>query len=204
MDTKSIERKVFTSFYKDGTLDLISGLIFLFFALTVFATRLQYGDFVSVIAVFIPIIIIYYSIKLIRKKITIPRLGTIVFSKQRKKKTKSILLIPIITICIGIVIYFAYPNKPEGFLNTILFSLGFLIVFSVAAYLTSTIRLALYGVLGSAAFAAGKLLERTTEMSLVLPVLMLVVSGIAFLIGIVQLVTFIKNNPVRDIGEENE
>lgn len=204
LDVKAIERKVYTSYFSDGTLDFTVALIFLFFSLTLFTSRLEFGDLLSVIISFVPSILLYGFIIMVKKKITIPRLGTIVFNNKRKKMTIGLIGIPVLTILVGLVIYFTIPNKDEGIIRSLFFGSIFVIVFTIAAYLISTIRLSLYGGLATIAFITGKWLERGTGMTFVLPIAIFVIALIALTVGIVLLVKFIKKTKIKDIGKVDD
>jgi hypothetical protein len=203
MDMKLLEKKVYTSFYKDGTLDLKVSAFFIYFSLMIFVSRSTLDDFIGVILAIVPAILILIAVKLIKKRVTTPRMGTITFNQKRKKMIKSIVVVPALLIIIGIAVYFLLPNGNVELFRTILFGSVFFVAFSVIAYLTSTARLSIYGILGSIAFISGKLLERSIDSRYILPILMLTVSVISLFVGITMLITFIKTTPVKSLGDEN-
>jgi hypothetical protein len=204
MDIKLHEKKVYQSFHKDGTLDLIAGNVLLYFGLTLLAGRLGLSDLMGVLAAFIPAILLIATTRLIKQKITVPRMGTTVFSDQRQKKIKSIIILPLATIIIGLISYFVLPNKSTGLLTTMLFGSVFLIVYSVAAYLMSAPRLSIYGILATLAFVIGKTLEKSETFKFAMPILMLFVFTITFIVGVTMLIKFIKTHPIIDMGDHNE
>ncbi|MFC2014362.1 hypothetical protein ACFLUP_00005, partial [Chloroflexota bacterium] len=85
---KELERKVFSSYFKDGLWDIYGALMLLGFALTMVTgwdyLMLAFG-------------VLSVALLLLRRRIIVPRLGQVKFSSDRQTKTKRSILIAVVT-----------------------------------------------------------------------------------------------------------
>ncbi|HEY5729709.1 MAG TPA: hypothetical protein VIS72_06625, partial [Anaerolineales bacterium] len=146
---KSAERKAFQSTFADGLWDVFIGFFALEFAIAPLLSK-SLGDFWSS-AIFLPVFgVVYLFIRLIRKYVVAPRIGTVSFGNIRRQKLQRFSLIMLIAniviFILGIIVALNFRRLP-GFGIAGLLSLFLLAVFSFAAYGLDYARLYLYGLM---------------------------------------------------------
>jgi len=194
---KKIERKIYLKYLDDGLLELFYGfVIFLFGIGMVTDTAWIGGVFGSLtISIWIPL----------KKKITEPRMGQVIFNSQRKKGIKiqhlAFIGLGLLSFISAVGVYLLYTGehltKPEFFNTLPLLPLG--VLFSLPAFLMGAwnkiSRFLFYGVVLLLIFIAGGLLK-------IEPSYYVMASGIIILLaGSLSLIGFIRQNPLPP--EEN-
>ena len=92
MSLKELESKAFLSYQKDGLLDIVIGFILLVGVLSSTLSEQGVSDTIRILS-YVPLIIMgpalifYYG----KKKITIPRLGHVIFGPKRKRDRKKLI-----------------------------------------------------------------------------------------------------------------
>jgi len=199
INLQEIERKAFTSFFRDGLWDIYGGLILLGIGLYIMTDQLY-----TLILCFVSALILL----ILRKRIIIPRMGHVVFSAARETRTrrqKQIAMVVLTALMfLGIILFFLlYADiMPDGIHKWL--ADYFLVIFGgllaaavgIAAYMTQVFRFYIYAVLVFLAF----LLIQLVDVSFELPVT--ITGGIIALSGIVLFARFLQQYP-RDTGEES-
>lgn len=150
INLRELERRAYLSYHEDGILDVIIGFGLITAALWVLA------DMPWLIGSWIPIMTpIYIEIK---KKVTVPRLGQVEFSEQRKGKTRktmfALVVFNMILFAAGFYVWMAMDigGKPQWLLDllsnymVITGALGAIISW-VVAYITDLRRFYGYGLM---------------------------------------------------------
>lgn len=150
INLRELERRAYLSYHEDGILDVIIGFGLITAALWVLA------DMPWLIGSWIPIMTPMYI--QIKKKVTVPRLGQVEFSQQRKGKTRktvfALVAFNIIMLAAGFYVWWAWDigGKPQWLLDllsnymVITGALGAIISW-VVAYITDLRRFYGYGLM---------------------------------------------------------
>ena len=198
MGLQEIERKVFTSFFRDGLWDIYGGLILLGIGLYIMTDQL----YTLILCVVSALILLTF-----RKHIIIPRMGRVVFSVARETRTRRqkqvAMIVLTLLMFLGIILFIllSMDVMPEGIHQWL--ADYFLVVFGgllgtavgIAAYMTQVLRFYIYAVLVFVAF----LLIQVVDVSFELPVT--IAGGIIVLSGVGLFVRFLQKYP-RETGEE--
>lgn len=155
---KTLEKKAFRSFFKDGIYDVFLGLILLGLGLPFILNEFGLIDYETItMPLLIPLILnigalVFFIVG--KKYITAPRLGIVRFGKTRKRKMMHVKLLLAISVLIGVITFFLSLFKvlPVGGktgipLAAVIFGVQVLLVFSIAAYFMDFTRLYLYAFL---------------------------------------------------------
>jgi hypothetical protein len=116
IDLKNLERKAWTSFYQDGLWDIYLGLLLFVVALM---TSVLYGLEAAWLRYLIYFVLLGGAWLLFwaaRRYITIPRLGRVKFSAERRKKKARLALVMSAFVLINVLLIFltiASKNSPD-------------------------------------------------------------------------------------------
>jgi hypothetical protein len=88
LNLKEVERRVYTSTYKDGLWDIYYGLIVIFMSLFVYRPKAGYSA-LNLLLAFGGIAVSFVLFRLAKKYITAPRIGTFEPGEARKKKNRA-------------------------------------------------------------------------------------------------------------------
>ena len=185
INLKEIEKKAYTSFHQDGLIDVFAGLVFILYGIVMLTNN---APFLGLC--WLPAILIWP----LKKKITVPRMGFVVFSETRKLKLTKAGLITLIT---GIVAFLFILSvlKPGGLFayidNYAILLVGLLAAVPplAGAFFTGIKRFYLYAILFFSVFAGEQFFIGTAPFNF------LIFGIILFCIGIFVLVQFIKKYP---------
>lgn len=214
MDLQSAERKVFQTTCADGLWDILIGCIFLEFAIAPFLSG-SLGDFWSS-AIFLPFwALVYLGIRLIRKKVIEPRVGTVQFGKARKIKLRrfSIIMMIVNTLVFGLGILVAFTFNgfagnnalARSWIITSAFGFFLLAGFSLTAFLLDFPRLYLYGLLlFIAPFVGEWLYQNRGAVHHGYPIVYGVASGTMIITGLILFLRLLKNSPVIETLTEKD
>ena len=155
LNFKTLEKKAFRSFFKDGIYDVFLGLILLSLGLPMMLNEFGLINYETItMPLLIPIILNIGALAFFifgKKYITAPRLGIGRFGKTRKRKMTHVKLLLAISVLIGVITFFLSLLKilPVGGktgipLAGVIFGIQCLLVFSLAAYFMDFTRLYLY------------------------------------------------------------
>jgi len=200
---KEMDRKIFTSYFEDGLLEIFLAAFLLMFAVAPLISG-TLGDFWSSF-IFLPIWgVVYLILRLLRKRVIEPRIGSVTWGAMRKKKlrrgTAILLVINLIFLVLGIV-SFMIPVM-SGYVMSIRFSVMMLILFSAAGYMLDFNYLYFYGIVMALALPVGEWLYQNAGFSHHgFPVVFGTISSLMFILGILKFVTLVKNTPLSSEGE---
>lgn len=202
-DLKALERRTFRAANDDGLWDvLIASVVAMFAIAPILSDRL--GDFWSS-AIFIPIwIATYLSIRIIRVRVVVPRIGTVIPGPQRTRRMRrfglAMLIVNTAALIAGIAVAAAAATDRldfDGLGYPIALSVGSLVGFSLAAYATSVVRFAVYGLMLAVAPLVGEWLWRNDLAEHHgYPVAFGAVAAVILIVGIVRFTTLMRSHPV--------
>ena len=196
---KGAERKAFKFTHNDGLWDVLLGCFALMFVIAPYLST-SLGDFWSS-AVFLPFwALVYLTIGMVRKHVVKPRLGAVRFGPARKarlaKFTVVMLAVNIMSLILGFIAAWKIGSVP-GQMFSIIFGLGLLMGFSLAAYFLDFSRLYVYGLLlGLSPLVGEWLWSRGYAAHHGFPLTFGVSAGIMILVGLVLFVRLLRDNPV--------
>lgn len=216
LDIKTLEKKAFRSFFKDGIYDLFMGLILLSFGLPLILNEFGLIDYETItMPLLIPLILVVGALLFFvfgKKYITVPRLGIAHFGKTRKRKLKHAKLLLVISVLIGVVVFFLSLFKvfPVGGatgipLPFVIFGIQSLLVFSFVAYFMDFTRLYLYAFLFAISLPLTFWLKRNTELLYPSLWVFTLTTVPILVIGCVVFIQFLTQFPIRkELGIGNE
>jgi hypothetical protein len=203
---KDIERKIFSSTFQDGTLDILIGSVILMFAIAPLLSN-RLGDFWSS-AIFLPFWgMIYMVIYLIRKYWIIPRIGKVVFSRSRKLKLTKLNLALFLVLLGGFLvgIFFSYNPASSGWIIMFMFGLNVLLISSLAGYFLDLPRIYVYGFLVALAPIIGEWLYLKFKFAHHgFPIVFGIIAGTILITGFVYLLRVLSLPPASLIGVNND
>lgn len=203
---KSAERRVFQTTFSDGLWDVLIGCFILMFALAPLISD-SLGDFWSSF-IFLPFWgLIYLAIRLARKHLIAPRIGSVKFGKSRQRKMRAfnriMLVVNALALLAGILAYTNLDSLASGrwfgLVDTpiLIMSLFLIIGFSIAATLLDFPRLYLYGLLLFLAPFFGEWLYTTQGAAHHgFPITFGISAALMILTGLVLFIHTLKTNPV--------
>ena len=192
IDLKKLEKKAFTSYHEDGIIDIFAGAWILFFAIFNMCTDKPWFG-----AGMFPVYGLPFF-TLAKKKITVPRIGYVEFTKQRRS-LMYIIYIWIAAIFTFFGIMFYTDNSPSWIYALfhdypkLVFGVVVGLLFLVCAWVTRIFRFYVYSGLIIAMMVIGQVFGpdiRYEYFPLILGVLILSV-------GMVVLIQFIQTYPVE-------
>lgn len=196
---KGAERKAFRATQNDGLWDVLLGCFALMFVIAPYLST-SLGDFWSS-AVFLPFwALVYLAIGLVRKHVVKPRLGTVRFGPARRARlarfTVVMLAVNIVTLILGFVAAWKIGSVP-GQMFSIVFGMGLLTGFSLAAYFLDFSRLYVYGLLVGLSPLVGEWLwRRGYAAHHGFPLTFGISASIMILVGLALFVRLLRDNPV--------
>jgi hypothetical protein len=203
LDIKSLEKKVYRSFFEDGFWDIFVGMLLLGFSLG--WTQIIIDIFEPLDIMIISIIwntitfLIYY---LGKKFITIPRIGTVKFGQKRKarqKKLKIFLLINVLFGCIVFILtFFGLLDflVLGGSLTPLLIGLiAYTFPFTIVAYFLEFNRLYIYALMGGFSFFISDIIYSILGSPLDSIIGFGVPGGIIVVVGLIFFIKFLRKYP---------
>ncbi len=148
MDLSKIEKKSWQTFFDDGLLDILLGLLLLNFGVAPVIERVFGINYLYpyILGLFAAEAIFFVA----KKFLTVPRIGRVKFSKRRKQKKLKVSMVLILSVVLGLVVYALFAldivgNSAPFSWWIVLFCINAIVVFSVMAYFLDVPRLYLYG-----------------------------------------------------------
>lgn len=198
---KNLEKSAFRASIQDGTIEIQIGVFLLTFAIApLLSTRL--GDFWSSM-LFLPVWgLVYLILRVVRKNIIKPRMGTLSYGTYRKKRLKQfnlvMLAVNLAALVLGLVTFLRFAEL-SGWTITALFSFNILVFFSLAAFLLEFPRLYLYGILVASGPLVGEYLYRNFSFGHHgYPAVFGALSGCLIITGLVILLRIVLNHPLPE------
>ena len=203
LDIKSLEKKVYRSFFEDGFWDIFIGMLLLGFGLT--WTRIFFDIFEPLDIMLISIIwntitfLIYY---LGKKFITIPRIGIVKFGQKRKARQKKLKIFLLINVLFGCVVFiltfFGLLDflAMGGSLTPLLIGLiAYTFPFTIIAYFLEFNRLYIYALMGGFSFFLSDIIYSILGSPLDSIIGFGVPGGIIVVIGLIFFIKFLLKYP---------
>jgi hypothetical protein len=200
VDLKKIEQKIFTSYFHDGLWDIYGGMILAGFGLTMLT-----GQIMALIG----LVTVAVVILMFRKRLVIPRMGSVTFSAERVARTKRSRAIAMtvltLTFLLGLVLFalFSLDEVPpwlrSWMADYFLAAFGGILALmvSAAAYMVGIARYQAYAGLVLLAFILANFLDVHPG----LPVT--IAGGIILLCGAYLFIRFLRKYPLP-AGEETD
>ena len=194
LDLKELEKKAYTSYHRDGLLDIFASIYIIGFSIGILLDFIWDFSFGLLIPGFLVVLVVPLWITA-KRKITVPRIGYVNFG-TRNKKTISALFGGIFGL--GIVVFFAFTLTTKPSWLDFVIENGMIVVGLVAlaisvlfGYTTGIKRLHVYGTIAITLFAIGYIFEIFFAY-IVLALGLTVLSA-----GIALLTSFIKKYPLK-------
>jgi hypothetical protein len=200
---KETERKVFKTTFEDGLWDVFIGCIVLQFAIGPLLS-VSLGDFWSSV-VFLPFWgLVFLAIRLIRKYVITPRIGTVKFGRARQVKLRKftvvMLVLNVVALFLGVFAALSFGVVP-GWVTMAIFGLIVLNGSCIAAYFLDFARLYVYGIMFVLSFVVGELLYTYLQVPHHgYPVAFGFTATAIILTGLVIFIRLVRNNPVPKPG----
>ena len=198
INLKEADRKIFSTSFDDGLLDIFLASFVLMFAVAPFLSR-YLGDFWSS-AIFLPFWgALYLILRWLRVHVVNPRIGTVKYGPIRRKKITAfiivMLVLNILFLVLGLVA-FTIPSE-SGWRFILPFGAMVMILFSLGGYYLDLKRLYVYGLMLALAAPAGEWLYQTYKVPHHgYPVSYGLSAMIILLVGLVKFTTLVRNNPL--------
>jgi hypothetical protein len=194
---KELERKAYTSYHKDGILDIYLGI-----AIATASLNFFYGYNPGVTGI-IPLFPILYGVS--KKQYTIPRLGYVKFSETRqgysKNSVRLALALGTLAFLAGIAVFYAGGTRGFSWLEPIIMNWKIVIalifagVFSLFGYVSSISRMYHYALLSLTVFLIGYIATLQGQW------LLIIFGSLVFLNGVRYLYRFIQEYPLEKVHE---
>ncbi|MBI9047310.1 MAG: hypothetical protein JEZ06_22675 [Anaerolineaceae bacterium] len=188
-DLKQLERNIFISYHQDGLVDIFVGLVMLTFSLGMLWGFAAFSGAIVVLGT--PIWM------LMKRKITIPRIGFVRFSNKRTKPLAAFLVIGLLVLFFFFVLgFFSASVAESGFFNLIeqhymiMIAMIFAIPFFFLGSFLGIPRMYVYCVATIMLVTLGSISQMTDWLPL------LSAGTLVFTWGLITMIRFIKNNPV--------
>lgn len=195
INLKEIERRAYLSYHQDGVIDLGIGLCLLALGSTLVN---ESSAFASLIWIPIPLL------PLLKKHITMPRVGYLRFESRRNPSLKRKVVIAAAGVIVigvaglGLCAYSGYmPPELAGLLGnhlSLIFGLLGAGIFAVKGFWREIDRFYAYSVSTVIAFVAGHLLDIPPSVSV------LALGGLISLMGLGMLIRLLRKYPNPDMG----
>lgn len=204
---RDAERKAFRTTYNDGLVDIFLGCFLLMFVIAPYLSA-SLGDFWSS-AVFLPFwALVYLAIRLIRRYVVTPRIGTARFGQARRARlarfTGVMLAINAVALVLGFVAALSFGRVP-GQTISIAFGMVLLMGFSIAAYSLDFNRLYIYSLLVGLSPLVGEWLwGRGYATHHGFPITFGISAGVMIVVGLTVFVRLLLDNPVPVEGIPSE
>jgi hypothetical protein len=196
---RDAERKAFRTTYNDGLVDIFLGCFLLIFVIAPYLSA-SLGDLWSS-AVFLPFwALVYLAIRLIRRYVVTPRIGTARFGQARRARlarfTVVMLAINAVALVLGFVAALSFGRVP-GQMISIAVGMVLLMGFSIAAYSLDFNRLYIYALLVGLSPLVGEWLwARGYATHHGFPITFGISAGAMIVVGLAVFVRLLLDNPV--------
>ncbi len=192
IDLKQLERKAYLSYHEDGLVDLFLGFAAITFGLSVLT---------EMVIVLAGSVIVWLFVYIAAKRlITVPRIGIVEFSSERKSRLSTLLwilvLVQIISVCVSLLAWMVPLVATIIILNyMIIIGLVGAGIFSIIAYMSDIQRFYLYGVVTLVVFLG------SSFFNLIFYLPMMAVGDFITGSGLFLLFRFVHRYPISKEGE---
>ena len=196
---KDTEQKAFQTTFADGLWDVYLGCFISMFAIAPLLSG-SLGDFWSSV-IFLPVWgVVYLVIRLVRRHVVMPRLGTVTWGSARKGKLRKFSLVMFVVnlaaLVLGAIVAINLIHLPG---QVVPFILGILLLagFTLAAYFLNFNRLYVYGLLVGFSPLVGEWLYTYKSVSHHgFPITFGITAVIMILTGLAIFAGFLRHNPI--------
>jgi len=199
IDLKRLERKAYLSYHEDGLVDLFLGFAVIMFGLFVLT---------EVVIVLSGSVFVWLLLYIAAKRlITVPRIGNVEFSSERKSKISTLLwilvLVQIISVCVSLLAWMV-PMVATIIILNYMIIIGFVgaSIFSFIAYMSDILRFYLYGVVTLVVFLGSYFFNFTFYLPMMVVGILITFSGLVLLFRFIQRYPISKEGEVADAGPE--
>jgi hypothetical protein len=208
-NNKSLELRLYLTNYRDGLFDMVFAMMLIISGMNQLFTFLNLE---RPIYLKLGILIVLAIFLLVKRFVSYPRSGKVIFSKGRKKKRAKALIITIAAqVVTAVVLYAAVKNLlPVGehsqLVSLIIEFLFLLVVFSSIAYFTDYKWFYFIGIIIALAWPVNYLLQPVLNNLLPGIILQLSAGGFLLTVGTVKLTSFLRKypKPGRSVNYENQ
>jgi len=196
---REAERRAFTGSFQDGLLDIRIGCVAIMFAIAPLLSDAGMGDFWSSM-VFLPFwALIWLGVRILRQRVTIPRIGVVEFGPWRKARLSRLTALLVVTnvVVLGLGLGVSQHREPAWSVAPFLLGGGILLFFCSGAYWLDLVRLYWYGgVLALAPLGGEWLYQEFSAPHHGFPITFGFASGVIILSGLFQFVRLMYEVPV--------
>ncbi|NYT16379.1 MAG: hypothetical protein GKC02_10565 [Methanomassiliicoccales archaeon] len=182
-DLKKVERQAFGSYLQDGAWDIFIGFLLLAFGLRNLTDNAYFTLLIFVgIAIFI----------LERKYITVPRLGTARFGRQRERNHTLLVLGVAISVVATVGVWIAstlFLDNVTSLMDLVMVGLTVL-VFAMISYFMGSYRLFVYGVMIAMLLYLGGVVDDQLG-----GIISLFAGGVVLVLGFSLMIRFVRRYP---------
>lgn len=202
IDLKRLESRAFMAYHQDGLYDMFIGTFLIINFIPRILSDAGFSSFASIGILFGVMAAAGVGFIMLRRKITIPRLGMAQFGPHRKIRKRKSMAIMAVSVSLTALVFFLSIAFWNGLLTDfgkilhnhlllgLFFGLKMLVVFSFVSYFLDFIRGYFIGVI----LAASVFLYIYTKD----PTSMTGGGVILFIIGTIYLIRFLKKNPLPE------
>jgi hypothetical protein len=198
IDLKKIERKAWMTYFDDGLLDILFGIILLDMGI---APLLETAGVPYILPYGLIFIAGYAIVYFGKRYITMPRMGFVKFGRERRSRSAKARTALLVSVAFGIVVALLVgtgiiPSQSQYF-GAIAFGVNAIVVFSVMGYFLDFNRVYIYGVFFAASIVLMELSRAHVGTTYDNVIGFGVFGMITTLTGMVYLIRFIQRYPVR-------
>lgn len=206
INLKEIEKRAYTSFFEDGIYELLFAHFLLVGMFSSTLREMGVADLIRV-SIYVPImflgvLIVYFG----KKYITTPRLGTVKFGIERKKKIKKlhVFIFTLVVLSISIAVFAMAGQLNKNLPMSLIVSLILISFFAIAAWYQDYPRFLIIGLIYASTEWIYVFLE-SKGIILGRGALAYGIPGLIILIsGMLTLLKFLKKYPKIKFEESNE
>lgn len=212
MDLKQIEKSIYTSFHQDGLIDLFLGFIMLVSILSSTLDARGVADSVR-IAIYVPLMVVFGPVAYMlgKRYISFPRMGYVKLGSKQNRKTRIVIFSIITAIVLTLVVLtFFWGNKTKNvgsvfgikpeFWSSAVVTLIIFAIFSVIAFVLTTPRFYLLGLIVAMSEPSYLLLKHFTRIKYIGVIAYGIPAVLLLILGTVVLKRFIDKYPLPRAG----
>ena len=197
-DLNKLEKKMYTSYFNDGILDMLLGYYLLWGGLfDMFASRIE-SDTVKIVIMLLGFGLIYPFFLLAKRNITIPRLGQVEFGTARRKKRTRLIVFTVamvlataaLVILTGLSAQKAEADLliPRGSpIGPVIIGLFVAMIIAGTAIFMDFDRMLIWAVFFGLSYMTGMLFDTSLPQ--------MIGGGLIIVVGLVYLSSFLKRYP---------
>ena len=208
IDLKALEKKAWKSVFQDGLWDIYLGILLMAFAVGAWLDRQPISENMRV-GIYIGVQILAMIVLFAGKRfVTMPRMGTVKFGVERKKRRHIVQLVLFISALVGLGVWFLSATlsgegrgaMPGRWVFPLIWVLNMLMVFGLGAYFLEYERLYVIGFLYAIVIPLDVIVKTTAKVDLDMYIFLAAGSIILFM-GIACLVRFVRGHKPLNLNQ---